>query len=496
MKKRIISIMLVIAMFVTMFAIPTNALSVKTISLQDARNIATYYFSNLSLNDDDDFTLSGATPLYNNKDEMRFYCFDYAFSDGETGYIVVSIRSDLPYVMEQGVGSNPYCADNIKKVYYIGPMNFFLVTNDGDILDFNGDKVTTDAVNASFDEYEDYRNDLLKSNSGIIEDITDENSSMVRTLNKIKLKGLLKNFTKENLIAYVEDICDYWIGSKSREKDFDKVNSALEQIVRDDAGDGYYVCESGVVDKTYMVPKRQGYYETNVGNGICGKASFMMSLAYYRDAGICPKLPDDETMYSELCKIFNDIDDYFQIFFKNDTVNSKLGIRSSFEILGTLDMGIAYYLYSYGYRDLAQNVIDNMRFSVTMVPNGISEFLLTLVRNIFNVWLRDRTNSELKLTTNKKINPADVIRQSLLKKEPVVIGCLASIGCDTYSNHYFAGVGYYKMKTERTIFGFNTLPEYKEYVEVYDTWGEYSAVISFTVLKATALYSVNSLAKL
>lgn len=479
------------------------AYSEQTLSRAEARRVALYYVASSEPMSFDgagevrvgaDFSLSQGVGLYGAGDEERFVCYTFTgtLDPAVEGYIVVSLSDDMPYVVECAAGECPFTAEGTDKVYYISPLEYYTARG-GEYFNREGVSVSPKAVDAALAAYEEYRRDLAYSEREFADTVRAENAAALKEIDWALVKELLSD--PQKLRDFILELLRYFMGAVTHNGTPDEINALVEEFVKESAGEGYTLSESYAVDKNYMIPRRQRYYEEDVGNGICGKVSSMMMLAYYRD-GRGFNLPDDETMFAEFSAIYDDIDEYYAFFFKSDFINNKVGLNYSFEMLGTLDMGLAYYLYTKGYKAEAQNVIDNMRFSITLIPDSVNDALLTALRGILSRWLKEHTDGELKLTTECVYTPEQVLTASLAKEEPVLIGCLAAIGDSTFSNHYFAGVGYYKFTREVKLWDRTVATREKEYVEVYDTWAHRSSVMSWSVFKCTALYSVNSLAKL
>jgi hypothetical protein len=297
------------------------------------------------------------------------------------------------------------------------------------------------------------------------------------------------NTAKQLDLASVTGLLDYFVGSYTHTPDIAQTNAAVKEMIKNDAGSFFGLKESSVLDKNFMVPHSQQYYQPGVPGGICNKAAAMMLLSFYRDGKGYANLPSDTIMYTEISAMYESITKAFPAFFTNKFLNEEFDTSKSYEMFGTFEMGLAYYLYSKGYKDAAQNVINNVSCSIMMVPDKFSNSILKLLMAYFSTWLVTATNGELALNTNVKAKTNDAILNSIKSGEPVIIGCLTAIGTDIYAAHYFVGVGYYKMNCElkfgnRTMCAFN-----KEYVEVYDTWGQNSSVVNWTLFKNTAIYS-------
>lgn len=523
--KKIFSVILAISLLISGFTIAVSAKAsvYPKINEKIARDVATFYLATLepfSLSVDKttgaqsmsfeetaakndlvelgpDFTLLEGRELYNIDDETAFYNFDFESTADKDlkGYITVSVNPDLPFVMEQEFSPSPYKGENIVKTYYISPMLYFNETADGKYSSNDGEAVDFSQIEEGFKNYSDYRTGLYLKNYSFIQGVVKENNQTLSAIKQAKAEGFWTDFNFESIKAYIVDLLYYYLGSIMRTADLAQVNAAVEAFIKNHAGEGYTLSFSSIVDKNYMVPRRQSYYETNVGNGICGKASSMMALAFYRDGRGFTALPDDTAMYAQLSEIYDDITSYFSFFFEDEFVSDEMGLSESYEMLGTLDMGLAYYLYSKGYEVAAQNVIDNACFSITMVPDAVSNALMSALKIAMSKWLFEKTNGELTFITAVTSKANDVIINTIKKGEPVVIGSLASIGCDMYSNHYFPGVGYYKMVYDYKINNKTIYSLTKEYVEVYDTWGSNSSIVNWSVFKSTALYSATSLAE-
>lgn len=294
----------------------------------------------------------------------------------------------------------------------------------------------------------------------------------------------------------VAEMIDYFVGSVKDNSNKTKKNAAVLKLIKTDAGEGWTLGDSSVLNKKYMAPHSQQYYQPGVPGGICNKAAAMMVLSYYREAKGYSKLPNDKKMFAELTEIFNSITKAYPGFFKNGFINENLDIRNGYEMLGTYEAGLAYYLFSKGYTATAQDVVDNISCSILRLPEAGSNLLLKFIVSFFSSWLTEKTGGKLKLSTDIKANTNDIILKSVKKGEPVIIGCLAALGNDIYAVHYFVAAGYFKMSRDIKINGKTVYTLNKEYLEVYNTWDQTSSVINWTVFKNTAMYSSISLADL
>lgn len=297
------------------------------------------------------------------------------------------------------------------------------------------------------------------------------------------------NAAAQTVVKSTAGLLDYFVGSVEHTPDIAQTNAAVKEMIKNDGGRVFSLKESSVLDKNFMVPHSQQYYQPGVPGGICNKAAAMMLLSFYRDGKGYTNLPDDKTMYTQISVMYDSMTQALSGFFNNPLLNEQFDTTQSYEMLGTFEMGLAYYLYSKGYEDAAQNVINNISCSIMAVPDRFSNSILKILMAYFSTWLVKQTNGELSLNTNIKAKTNNAILNSIKKGEPVIIGCLTALGNDIYSVHYFVGVGYYKMNCD-VKFGGKTLHTFsKEYVEVYDTWGQNSSVVNWTIFKNTAIYS-------
>lgn len=288
---------------------------------------------------------------------------------------------------------------------------------------------------------------------------------------------------------------DYFAGSVPQGATAAETNLAVRKLVAADAGIFRKIVASSVVDKNLMVPRSQQYYQPGVPGGICNKAAAMMVLSFYRDGKGFTALPDDSVMFAEISAVYDSITQAYPRFFTNRLVNGLLDVRHGYEMLGSFEAGLAYYLYSKGYPDAAQNVLDNMACAIASARGQAGNALLLTVASYFSGWLSEKTLGALTMPVSIQSTPNDVILRTLQQGEPVIIGCMLAAGNDIYWVHYFVGVGLYET---RAVFGNGRLAGRlaKQYVEVYNTWDSTSSVVDWTVFKNTALYSSVSAADL
>ena len=289
-------------------------------------------------------------------------------------------------------------------------------------------------------------------------------------------------------------LLDYFVGSITHTPDIGQTNTAVKEMIKNDAGRVFGLKESSVLDKKLMVPHSQQYYQPGVPGGICNKAAGMMLLSFYRDGKGYTNLPDDTTMYAEISEMYDSITKAFPAFFTNKFLNEQFDTSKSYEMFGTFEMGLAYYLYSKGYKDAAQNVINNISCSIMTVPDKFSNSILKLLMAYFSTWIVKQTNGELALSTNIKAKTNDAILNSIKKGEPVIIGCLTAIGNDIYAAHYFVGVGYYKMNCDVKFAGKNCVLSARNMWRCTTPGGKTVSVVNWTLFKNTAIYSSVSMA--
>lgn len=288
---------------------------------------------------------------------------------------------------------------------------------------------------------------------------------------------------------------DYFAGSVEQGATIAETNLAVRNLVAADAGIFRKITASSVVDKNVMVPRSQQYYQPGVPGGICNKAAAMMVLSFYRDGKGFTALPGDETMFAEISAVYDSITQAYPGFFTNKLVNGLLDVRHGYEMLGSFEAGLAYYLFSKGYEDAAHHVLDNMACAIASSRGQAGNVLLAAVVSYFSGWLSEKTNGGLNMPVSIRQAPGDVIERSLRQGEPVIIGCMLAAGNDIYWVHYFVGVSLYETKA---VFGNGRFAGRlaKQYIEVYNTWDSTSSVVDWTVFKNTALYSSVSAADL
>jgi len=288
---------------------------------------------------------------------------------------------------------------------------------------------------------------------------------------------------------------DYFAGSVEQGATIAQTNLAVRKLVAADAGIFRKITAAPVVDKSVMVPRSQQYYQPGVAGGICNKAAAMMVLSFYRDGKGFTALPGDETMFAEISAVYDSITQAYPGFFTNKLVNGLLDVRHGYEMLGSFETGLAYYLYAKGYEDAAQNVLDNMACAIATARGQAGNALLAAVASYFSGWLSEKTLGALTMPVSFHSAPDNVILKTLRQGEPVIIGCMLAAGNDIYWVHYFVGVGLYETGA---VFGKGKLADRlaKQYIEVYNTWDSTSSVVDWTVFKNTALYSSVSAADL
>lgn len=274
-------------------------------------------------------------------------------------------------------------------------------------------------------------------------------------------------------------------------------------------------------DKDYFVPNKQRYFSDGapVGDGVCGVASWEMLLGGYRDMGILPVLPDDITMYREIMAIMDDITDElvpkiqrvigasypFIEEYVNPVLSDVAGMYidkdfsfNSYEVLGTLDVGIAMYLQQYGYTEYARRVLSNITIGIPVLSPVNRAVFMRDIKNTVSDWLYKKTDGKLNLPTGLGSAVPDTVLRSLERGEPAIIGCWTSLlGDDDLTNHYFVAVSLFKVTGEVKLSDSKSVPIERNLIEIYDTWDDNSVeLVDFDALFNTTLSDANSLALL
>ena len=335
--------------------------------------------------------------------------------------------------------------------------------------------------------------------------------------------GLKKLF--EYVIAVLKRFCGYVLnGYISFPTGWDKVTAddKVEKAVIEYCNENNCTLEEVYrADKDYFVPNKQRYFSDGafIGDGVCGVASWEMILGGYRDMGILSALPDDLTMYREIMSIMDDITDElvpilqkivadcypFIEEYLNPVLSSVAGVHidkdftlNSYEVLGTLDVGIAMYLQQYGYTEYAKRVLSNITVGIPVLSPVTRAVFMRDIKNTVSAWLYKKTDGKLNLPTGFGSTTSDTVLRSLERGEPAVIGCWTSLlGDDDLTNHYFVAVSLFKVKGELKLSDSTSVPFERNLVEIYDTWDNNSVeLVDFDALYHTTLSDANSLSLL
>lgn len=476
MKKSIAVILSVCILFAAL-PLVSSAAQTDPISVLTARNIATMFAAVWEFTDENgdsyrfgaDFELSHAQELTEADGSSSALLFEIHATDAsaQKGYIVISLDATVPYLSQIGLGDAPAAET---------------------ILLSAPDVQTVEEAN------ENQKN----------------NVNLLAALEEMKTMSLADRFQwlfdqiVYRLRYYLGDI---WYGF---EFDAESANRAVEETIREfAAANGSVVTKSWTVDKTFCVPHRQSYFfqSEEYYDGICGIAAWEMLLAYYRDGCGYTNLPDDHTMYKELMVIMDDLtervlggldflNDLNDIVTKYTDYYIPHNIRAH-EIIGTLDAGIAMYLYQKGYPEAAANVLQNLSINIPLLTSAKRIALFSDLQAQLADWIYAETDGKISYLTGLANSAEDIIVRSLKRGEPVVIGNWFSLDEHSFTNHYFTAVGLYNIEgsialSDSLSFDFN-----RQFIEVYDTWTDYgSAFIDLDNLMLKSMGNANSIADL
>lgn len=469
--KKIISILLVLCLSLCFLPVFATAQSADMISILSARNIATAFAAVWPFADADgnifslgsDFTLGHSQPV----DNTDCVLFDILSAENEEaiGYVIISLDPLQPHLTRIGLGDAPQ----------------------------------GNALAATIGEVQDTQQ---------TEDAAEENETLLEALSVMKTMSF-----KDSIIWLFDQIIyrlRYSLGSiwYGFEWDAETANRCVEEAIRE-----YAATHTGVVtqvytvDKNFCKPHTQGYFfeDEEYFDGICGVAAWEMLLGYYRDGCGYDKLPDDQTMYREIMVIMNGLTERFLggldfLSDLNDIVTKYTDyyiphdIRAH-EIIGTLDAGIAVYLYQKGYEQEAKNVLRNLSVNIPLLTSLKRDLLLSDLQAEIADWIYDETDGEVSLLTGIANSAEDIIVRSLKRGEPVVIGNWFSLDESRFTNHYFTAVGLYQITctvalTEGMEFSFD-----RQLIEIYDTWSNYgSSLLDLDNLMLKSMSNANSIA--
>lgn len=464
----------------------------------------------------DAVNLSEAVPFYDIYGNVLCYHFTYT-TEGEVplcGYVVISAHSDMPVLCEYGYGESPYKPQDGERILYINAWEYYTQRADGKYTDRFG--IIRDAryVESDFIYFYEYRAWMYANDYDYILEIKELNAGLGGAAEQAaKEPGLIEKIKAffRYIIGFFEKYMQYalfdlYYNSDSSEE---RMNEIQLNVLGFAAQNDCYLAESRFIDKKNLVPQPQDYYagDYDVGSGICGAVSWMMLLGYYRDGRGYTNIPDDKTMFSDLIKIFDEItekispisslaDDICELI-SEKTELSVSSFDNSYEVIYALDAGIAQYLYNLGYKELAYNCIRNINFSIPVLTPAANAVLLRDVRSEIAEWLYKQTDGKLNVFSCVKQSASAIADRSLERGEPIVIGNWVSFSDQSYTNHYFLGTGYFKLRFDCKDGDNAVFTGEKTILEIFDTWGDdHSAFVDWDVLKSTSLYDVNSLASL
>ena len=476
MKKKI-AIILSVVMLLSTLPLCSNAAAVHELSVLTARNIATMFASVWEFKTENgesfrfgsEFTLSHSEEIRDENGITKALLFeiDATAEEMQDGYVVISLDNAVPCLSQIGLGEAPLTEQII----------------------------VADAAQLTPQEAEENRN---------------ENKTVLEALSVMKSMDIKERLTwifDQLTYRFRYFLGDIWYGF---EWDAEGANRMVEEAIREYAAQhGSVVTESWTVDKTYCVPHRQSYFfgSEEYYDGICGIAAWEMLLGFYRDGHGYTNLPDDQTMYRELMVIMDDmtekllgglgfLSDLNDIVTKYTDYYIPHDIRAH-EILGTLDAGIAMYLYEKGYKEEAINVLQNLSINIPLLTEAKRTLLMSDLMSALAEWVYNETDGEISFLTGLANSEKDIIVRSLKRGEPVVIGNWFSLDEYRLTNHYFTGVGLYNIEgtialTDGIFFTFN-----RQFIEIYDTWTDYgSAFVDLDNLVLKSCGNANSIADL
>ncbi len=471
--KKIIAVILSICMLVCILPLSASAQQTDAVSVLTARNIAAFYTAIWQFTDQNgekvsfgsDFTLGHAMEIPDT-DALLFEIQSTADNE-KTGYVVISLDSNTPFLERIALGEAP------------------------------------DITSLSSAE-------SLSLDTAAQEENKEENQTLLAALANMQKMPLKDRFTwlfdqlQYRLRYYLDDV---FYGYKWTAED---ANRKVEEAIREyAAANSSIVTESYTVDKNACIPHRQSYFfrSEEYYDGICGIAAWEMLLGYYRDACGYDNIPDDQTMYKELMVIMDDLtervlsglsflSDLNNIVTKYTDYYIPHDIRAH-EIIGTLDAGIAMYLYQKGYPDAAKNVLQNLSINIPLLTEAKRTLLLSDLQADLADWIDEQTDGKIRYLTGIANSAEDIIVRTLKRGEPVVVGNWFSLDESKFTNHYFTAVGLYNLKGSIMLTDGIALEINKQYIEIYDTWTDYgSALVDLDHLMLKSMGNANSIADL
>lgn len=466
--KKLTSVLLVLCMMLCICPITAQAEQSSSISVLTARNIANLYASVWQFTDENgdafsfgkDFTLSHSRELQN--DRVLFEIISTT-QEHKNGYVIISLDSTTPHLSAIAYGDVPQDADA------------FTLEDDN----------TTEEQNA-------------------------ENKTLLEALSVMKEMSFKDRFLwlfDQITYRFRYYLGDVWYGF---DWDAEAANRKVEETIREyAAAHAGVVTQSWTVDKNYCIPHTQSYFfgDEEYYDGICGVAAWEMLLGYYRDGCGYDNLPDDHTMYKELMIIMDDLTervlgglDFLSDL--NDIVTEYTdyyiphNIRAH-EILGTLDAGIAIYLYQKGYPEEARNVLENLTICIPLLSAAKRELLLSDLQSALADWIYAETDGTISYLTGIANSAEDIIVRTLKRGEPVVIGNWFTLDESKFTNHYFTAVGLYNIECTVTLTDGMDFTFDRQFIEIYDTWTNYgSAFIDLDNLMLKSMGNANCMADL
>ena len=532
MFKKVLAILLSVCILASCFAF----FPVSAVTGEQAAQIAQADFL-VSFGDDREISVGAPVPLYNEKDSVIAYLIFISSADGYLSFPIIIGHSfsatfeGVSYIVSvDGVILSHWISydgsvispDRGGRLYYCSYYKtFWKMSADGKITDEYGTVYSREKMNDIF----------LKASAAEkadaerleIEEMVEKTGSVQDFLVNGKKLGIKR--IVGYIVALLKRFFGYVIdGRITFPADWDKasadteVEKALNEYCETN---NLTVKEVYRADKDYFVPNKQRYFSDGafIGDGVCGVASWEMLLGGYRDMGVLSELPDDITMYREIMAIMDDITGelvpkiqkiigkYYPFIeeYVNPVLSNVAGMHidedfffNSYEVLGTLDVGIAMYLQQYGYTEYAKRVLSNITVGIPVLSPVNRAIFMRDIKNTVSGWLYDKTDGKLVLPTGLGSTAYDTVLRSLERGEPAAIGCWMSLlGDDDLTNHYFVAVSLFKVKGELKLSDSRSIPVERNLIEIYDTWDNKSVeLVDFDALFLTTLSDANSLALL
>lgn len=530
--KKITAVLLCLCMLFSCAAITGYA----DYSAAQAKEILTACFNEEYSESVTDVSIGEAIPMYDDSDNIDAYALYISFKwkdDSESSGSVLNYWyrtvKGATLILETANGTidtslswikPDYFDDDVEKIYYCAENGqIWTVRSNGTITDTSGSVCTKDEMKTVFERArkaaaEREEREKLEERVESTESVTD----FFKYSKDLSIEQLC-----EYLLELLKKICAYVLDYVYFPNDWNKTSADLEveeALLEYCEENNCEVSEIYRVDKDYFVPNRQTYFSDGapVGSGVCGVASWEMILGGYRDKGIFPDLPDDKTMYREIMAVMDDITAELQPKisalikkyepFIDSYINpllSETGVTidsdfdyNAYEILGTLDVGIAMYLNQYGYTEYARRVLSNITISLPILTPAKRALFMRDIKNELSGWIYRKTSGKLNLPTGCGSSTQDTVLRSLERGEPAVIGCwLSLLGDDDLTDHYFVATSLFKVKAEIKISDKTTVTVERNLIEIYDTWSDDSVeLVDFDALANSTVSCANSLSLL